>query len=141
MPVGSVIKNPPSRVGDTGSIPGPGRFHVRPQSDEARALQLLNLCSRTRSHNCSGPVLQPLTSMHPRAPASHQGGCPARRGPPTSTREKPPQQQRPSTAINKYKSIKKLKSHKEGVFWQLYSWQVISIQNMHTEEPPWWSSD
>ena len=28
FPGGSVVKNPPASVGDTGSIPGPGRFHM-----------------------------------------------------------------------------------------------------------------
>ena len=28
---GPVVKNPPTKAGDTGSIPGPRRFHVPPQ--------------------------------------------------------------------------------------------------------------
>ena len=28
FPGGPVVKNPPVNVGDTGSIPGPGRFHM-----------------------------------------------------------------------------------------------------------------
>ena len=32
FPGGAVLKNPPASAGDTGSIPGPGRFHV-PQSN------------------------------------------------------------------------------------------------------------
>ena len=28
FPSGPVVKNPPGTAGDTGSIPGPGRFHV-----------------------------------------------------------------------------------------------------------------
>ena len=28
FPSGPVVKNPPANAGDTGSIPGPGRFHV-----------------------------------------------------------------------------------------------------------------
>ena len=35
-----MVKNPPANVGDTGSIPDPGRPHV-PQGNEARAPQLL----------------------------------------------------------------------------------------------------
>ena len=31
FPGGSVVNNPPASAGDTGSIPGPGRFH-RPRS-------------------------------------------------------------------------------------------------------------
>ena len=29
VPGGAVNKNPPANAGDTGSIPGPGRFHSR----------------------------------------------------------------------------------------------------------------
>ena len=32
FPGGAVVKNPPANTGDTGSIPGPGRYHV-PQSN------------------------------------------------------------------------------------------------------------
>ena len=28
LPGGSVVKNPPANAGDTGLIPGPGRFHM-----------------------------------------------------------------------------------------------------------------
>ena len=28
FPGGPVVKNPPARAADTGSIPGPGRFHM-----------------------------------------------------------------------------------------------------------------
>ena len=28
FPDGSVVKNPPANAGDTGSSPGPGRFHM-----------------------------------------------------------------------------------------------------------------
>ena len=49
FPVGSVVKNPPASVGDTGSIPGPGRSHMS-QSNQGRAPQLLSLCSATRGH-------------------------------------------------------------------------------------------
>ena len=28
LPVGPVVKTPPANAGDTGSIPGPGRFHI-----------------------------------------------------------------------------------------------------------------
>ena len=27
-PSGAVVKNPPTNAGDTGSIPGPGRYHM-----------------------------------------------------------------------------------------------------------------
>ena len=32
FPGGTVVKNPPANAGDTGSSPGPGRFHM-PQSN------------------------------------------------------------------------------------------------------------
>ena len=32
FPGGAVVKNPPAKAGDTGSIPGPGRYHM-PQSN------------------------------------------------------------------------------------------------------------
>ena len=45
---GTVVKNPPANAGDTGSSPGPGRSHM-PRSNEARAPQLLSLCSTARA--------------------------------------------------------------------------------------------
>ena len=39
FPGGSVVKNPPAKAGDMGSIPDLGRLHM-PQSNEARAPQL-----------------------------------------------------------------------------------------------------
>ena len=47
FPAGAVVENPPANAGDTGSIPGLGRSHM-PWSNEARAPQLLSLCSRAR---------------------------------------------------------------------------------------------
>ena len=46
-PGGAVLKNLPANAEDTGSSPGPGRSHM-PQSNQARAPQLLSLCSRAR---------------------------------------------------------------------------------------------
>ena len=40
-----MVKNLPTNAGDTGPSPGPGRSHM-PQSNEARAPQLLRLRSR-----------------------------------------------------------------------------------------------
>ena len=40
FPTGPKVKNPPAKAGDTGSVPGPGRFHM-PLSNEAPA-QLLS---------------------------------------------------------------------------------------------------
>ena len=45
FPGGSVVKNPPTNVGDMGSIPGLGRPHML-QGNKAHAPQLLSLCSR-----------------------------------------------------------------------------------------------
>ena len=46
FPGGTVVKNLPASAGDTGSSPGPGRFHM-PQSNEACAPQLLSLRATT----------------------------------------------------------------------------------------------
>ena len=46
---GSVVKNPPTDAGDTGSIPCLGRFHVL-QGNEAHVPQLLGLSLEPRSH-------------------------------------------------------------------------------------------
>ena len=40
FPGGPVVRNLPAKAGDTGSIPGPGRFHM-PQSNKAGVPQLL----------------------------------------------------------------------------------------------------
>ena len=61
FPGGSVVKNLPANAGDRDSIPGPGGTHM-PQRNEARALQLLNLCSRAQEPKLLKPV-------HPRARA------------------------------------------------------------------------
>ena len=54
FPGGTVVKNPPANAGDTGSIPGPGRSHVR-WSSQARAPQLLSLCSRAQEPQLLSP--------------------------------------------------------------------------------------
>ena len=55
FPCGAVVKNPPANAGDTGLSPGPRRSHM-PQSDKARAPQLLNL----RSRACEPQLLKPV---------------------------------------------------------------------------------
>ena len=46
---GPVVKNPLANVGDTGSIPGPGRFHM-PQGSYPCAPQLLkSVCPRAHA--------------------------------------------------------------------------------------------
>ena len=47
FPCGSVVKNPPSNTGDTGSTPDSGRSHM-PRSNKAHVSQLLSLRSRAR---------------------------------------------------------------------------------------------
>ena len=54
FPGGAVVKNLPANAGDMGSTPGPGRSHM-PQSNEARAPQLLSL----RSRACEPQLLKP----------------------------------------------------------------------------------
>ena len=54
FPSGAVVKNPPANAGDTGLSPGPGRSHML-RSNEARAPQLLSLCSRAREPRARAP--------------------------------------------------------------------------------------
>ena len=55
FPCGLVVKNLPCSAGDTGSIPGLGRFHV-PQGNQALRSQLSSLCTTTREGvNQQGP--------------------------------------------------------------------------------------
>ena len=44
IPGGPVVKSSSSNAGDTGSIPGLGRFHIL-WDNKASVLQLLSLCS------------------------------------------------------------------------------------------------
>ena len=46
FPGGTVVKNLPANAGDTGSSPGPGRFHM-PRSNKAPVPQLLSLSATT----------------------------------------------------------------------------------------------
>ena len=60
FPGGTVVKNPPASAGDTGSSPGPGRSHM-PRRNEARAPQLLSLCSRAHEPQLLKPTrLEPM---------------------------------------------------------------------------------
>ena len=54
---GPVDMNLPANAGDSGLIPGLGRFHML-QSNQARVPQLLSLCSRA----CVLQLLKPLCS-------------------------------------------------------------------------------
>ena len=69
FPGGTVVKNPPANGGDTGSIPGPGRFHMlwgnwacEPELPKPVHLQptLLN----KRSHCSEKPAPQAESSSH-----------------------------------------------------------------------------
>ena len=56
LPGGAVVKNLPAKAGDMSSTPGLGRSHM-PQSNEARASQLLSLRTTTTEPACLEPVL------------------------------------------------------------------------------------
>ena len=49
-----MVKNLSANAGDTGSIPGPGRFHM-PRGHSARVPQLLSPCSRALEPQLLGP--------------------------------------------------------------------------------------
>ena len=68
---GAVVKNPPAHAGDTGSSPGLGRSHM-PWSNEARAPQLLSLCSRAREPQQLSPRATTTEARMPRACAPQQ---------------------------------------------------------------------
>ena len=71
FPGGAVVKNPPANAGDRGSSPGPERSHM-PQSNEARAPQLLSLCSRAREPQLLSPWATTTEARMPRARAPQQ---------------------------------------------------------------------
>ena len=95
LPGGAVGKNPHANAGDTGSIPGPGRFHGCGEANP-------------ESHSCRAHELQPLKHSHVE-PCSATREAPAMRSPHTTAKDSPHspqlekarvQQQRPSTAKN-----------------------------------------
>ena len=63
FPGGTVVKNLPANAGDTGSSPGPRRSHM-PQSNKARAPQLLSL----RSRACEPQLLSSRATTEARVP-------------------------------------------------------------------------
>ena len=71
FPGGTVAKNPPANVGDTGSSPGPGRSHT-PRSNKAHASQLLSLCSRAREPQLLSPCATTTEAREARARAPRQ---------------------------------------------------------------------
>ena len=78
FPGGSVVKNPPAKAEDMGSIPGLGRSHIL-QINWAHAPQLLSLCFRA----------QELHLLKP----EHSGAC--------APQEKPPQWEAPVPQLEK----------------------------------------
>ena len=64
-PSGPVVKNPLSKARDTGSIPGPERFHT-PWSKEPHALQVLSpFAATTEVHSPTSCALQRrVASIH-----------------------------------------------------------------------------
>ena len=93
FPGGPTVKNLPASARDTGSIHGPGRFHM-PRSNSARVPQLLNL--RSRAHE---PQL--LKPVHPRASLHSKRSLYSEEPALATAREKPRQQGRVSTDRNK----------------------------------------
>ena len=71
FPGGAVVKNLPANAGDTGSSPGPGGSHM-PRSNEARAPQLLSLCSRAREPQLLSPRATTTEARGPGARAPQQ---------------------------------------------------------------------
>ena len=71
FPGGTVVKNPPANAGDMGSIAGPGRSHM-PQSNWARAPQLLSLRSRAHKPQLLSPRATTSEAGTPRAHAPQQ---------------------------------------------------------------------
>ena len=64
---GSVVKNPPTKAGDMGSIPDLGRSHI-PQSNQTCVPQLLTLYSGARKPQLLSP---PVTITEAHVPQSH----------------------------------------------------------------------
>ena len=71
FPGGAVVRNPPVNAGDTGSSPGPGRYHM-PRRDWAHAPQLLSLRSRAREPQLLSPRAATTEAHVPRARAPQQ---------------------------------------------------------------------
>ena len=71
FPGGAVGKNPPANTGDTGSIPGPGRFHTPPGNRARKAckLQPLSLCAEGLCSATGDAHLSEKCAHHRGAPA------------------------------------------------------------------------
>ena len=71
FPGGTVVKNLPANAGDTGSSPGPGRFHM-PRSNKAPVPQLLSLRSTAREPQLLSPRATTTEACGPRVHALQQ---------------------------------------------------------------------
>ena len=71
FPGGAVVKNLPANARHTGLSPAPGGSHM-PQSNKARAPQLLSLCSRGREPQLLSPRATTTEACTPRARAPQQ---------------------------------------------------------------------
>ena len=87
-----MVKNPPASAGDVDSVPGPGRSHM-PRRSGDRVPQLLSLCSRAREPQVLKPACSRARALQQENPLQREACC-------ATAREKPAQQQRPSTAKN-----------------------------------------
>ena len=106
------MTNLPASVRDTGLISGPWRSHI-PRSNQARAPQLLSLCSRAWQPQLLKPAgLEPMLQNKRSRRNEKPAHCNESTATSTTTRQKPVQQQRLCTAKNKSinKTIKKKKT-------------------------------
>ena len=81
FPGGTVYKNPPTDAGDMGSIPGPGRFHMR-HSDRAHAVQPV-------SYHLSDPMCCNYGSPHAPSLCSATREATIMRSPRTTAKSSP----------------------------------------------------
>ena len=100
FPGGSVVKNPPATVEDTGLVPGLGRLH-RARGSWACVRQLLNQCLRGCKLQLLKPTCPRACALQREAPAARSScTAPGEQTLLAAAREKPSQQRRPSTAKN-----------------------------------------
>ena len=99
FPGGAVVESLPANAGDTGSSPGPGRFHML-QSNEFRAPQLLSLRFRAREPQLLSPCATTTEALLPRAHALQQEKPPQWEACAPHLEKARVQQQRPNAAKN-----------------------------------------
>ena len=100
-----MVKNPPANAGDTGSVPGPGRF--------TQAEEKLSPCTITTAPVLQSPGAAATEASEPESPVSATREGAAVRGLSTATREEPALQERPSTAKNTQINKNYFKNEKE----------------------------